>query len=87
MSKTVKRMLGVALLFYVYPFVYLAAFLIYALKTPDVICYDCFNGIPNPILHLTLWEYACGASLLLAVGLTFAALRLHKEEKFENARY
>ena len=90
MSKTVKRMFGAALLLYVYPVIYLTVLAIDSLREPEVLCFDCystFQGVINPLVNLTIWQYACGVMMILGLSLTFAALWLHKQEKVENARY
>jgi hypothetical protein len=87
MSKRVITLLAAAALLYVYPLSYLAILLIVSLRKPEVTayCFNCF--LPPPLLMLTVWDYLCAATLVTGLALTFAAIRLHKEEKAENARY
>ena len=83
MSNPVKRLMVAAGIFYGIPAVILVVGLI--LKNMDTRetakCYGCYDPSESmPLLSMTVIEYVCWASLVIAIALTFAAVRLHKAD-------
>ena len=83
MSKDVKRLMAAAGVFYGIPAAVLVVGLI--LKTMDTRetakCYGCYDPAESlPLLSMTGIEYAIWTSLVVAIGLTFAAVRLYKAD-------
>jgi hypothetical protein len=83
MRKDVKRLMAAAGIFYGIPAVILiVGAIIKAMDTREIgTCYGCYDPRESfPLLSMTSIEYAGWASLVIAIGLTFAAARLYKAD-------
>jgi hypothetical protein len=83
MRKGVKRLMAAAGIFYGIPAaVVVTALILKAMDTRETAtCYGCYDpGESMPLLSMTGIEYAICASLVIAIGLTFAAVRLRQAD-------
>jgi hypothetical protein len=82
MSKDVKRLMAAASIFYGIPAAILIAGLILkAIDTRETAsCLGCNMFPQRPLLSMTPLDYVFWVSLVIAIGLTFAAVRLYKAD-------